>query len=81
MTEHETTKIEKEPCPFCGSTNLGIYYTNRIPGCAADIVGYVVCSDCGARGPTVGVESFGQSEKVWERWNASGSLREATTNE
>jgi Lar family restriction alleviation protein len=48
--------MTKEPCPFCGMTDLEISSNGEENY-------WVFCLDCGAEGPTA------NEHKVWDVWN------------
>lgn len=42
--------VELEPCPFCGSTNLGPRLVGG-EGAVPEVVFFISCRGCGALGP------------------------------
>lgn len=50
-----------KPCPFCGSSIVGVIEESDRPG---DVLGVVSCGCCGASGP-----SLCEPEEMVPRWN------------
>lgn len=60
-----------KPCPFCGSTVVGLKYSGEVgPDLETYRVGYVECNECGAR--TVGLHVTTGSEDNERYWTQTG---------
>jgi hypothetical protein len=71
MTEptEKPTEIEKQPCPFCGSTNLFVYIKCRSLDGIDTISSRVMCAECATSGPWIDIQNYDETEKAWIPWN------------
>lgn len=61
------TDPEIKPCPFCGSHSHSLEETD---GWSCEAVKAVLCSNCGATGPTFSIDAA--DDEVVGAWNYQG---------